>query len=289
MAQQLPAGGRPDPLPSERLPHHISSIAHLFFAEGETTDPVSATDTTRDFIVTCFNESRISAFACAGLVTGARTLMDTSAEWGVSLVEDSSVSWSTVAFLPHDPSGPEGCPVAVESQPSRWSWQPKSNRATASAWVRWTHLEVPGNDRLTDAEPQQSTENQAAGSVDYPQPPTKPHTLVVCLLAREMGQWEMAFKLGRLLGLLEPQQLEILVFPDSWAQDTKPEWGLRRWQDREKGASSDLLTKCRSLTRAIGGACQVTITALPASEKSGGNLTPDLILQKIATRLTADF
>lgn len=289
MPEQMPAGGRSGPQSSEHPPHHISSIAHLFFAEGQDVDAVSEEDTVRDFTVTCFNESRISAFACAGLVAGVRSLVATGATWGVCLQEPLNVPWSSVSFLPGDQIAPEGSQASSAAQTNQWTWRSAAEQVGTPTWLRWTHLEPNWNEKrkapgLVGGELLPNRLSEEASSPRIP-----PHTLVVCLLGKEMAQWETAFRLGRLLGLLEPQHLEILVFPDSWAQDSKPDWDFRRWNDRNKGPAADLLARCHNLTRAIAGACQVTITALPGSEDGPGELTPTTILEKIATRLTTDF
>ena len=272
MPQKMPGDGRSEEPSSEHQSHHISSIAHLFFAEDESAAAEAPALEAHKFVVTCFNESRISAFACAGLATGTRTLVAEGAPWSVQLQESSDVPWSAHPFLPADTHRNRVDHGRAMGDGLLGIWQRPGAAGASGRWVQWSHQNADGV-------------GLEAGNIGQETAPT----LVVCLLVRELGQWEMAFNLGRLLGAIQPQRLEVLVFPDTWAQDLKPDWGLRFWHDRVGAQDRDLLAQCHNLTRAIGGVCPVTITALPKGESEDGDRNCGAILQKIALRLTSDF
>ncbi len=253
---------------SERQPHHISAIAHLFFAENEQGEPLSGATSDRDVVVTCFNDTRISANACAGLIVGTRQLEAENPALAVQLVEDINIPWSAESFLT------EEIAAAV-----------KSDYVKTGTTVRWTHLPALPDEKLTSLEVLAGTRGEIpTGWATETSNPGR-HGLVACLLEREMGQWGPAFRLGRLIGLLAPENLEIIIFADSWAKS-----GGRPGTDTEKAIapSAELLDRCRSLTRAVAGACPVTITTL-ASASADPAVSPGAIFQKIAARLSRDI
>ncbi len=289
MSNQQPDGGRRRRRQPERRPHHISSIAHLFFADDEGDIGVAGRETNRHFTVTCFNESRISAFACAGLVTGARVLAKEVGRWGVLLEEDQAVLWSAGSFLPEDGTTTAGGPARPGTNLSAWEWPGHGVAGQSAGLMRGRHLQALTGDGLTNLEIQAGSSRAAGTSWAASAAGMSNSGLVVCLLAGEMGQWGTAFRLGRLLGLLAPQLLEILVFPDHWATGGRPARQSLSEGDRSAGPSPELLARCRGLTRAVAGACPVTITTLPTGDHGDREKSPGTILRKMAARLAADF
>lgn len=272
MSQQDPGGGRG--AKSQRRPHHISSIAHLFFAEEVTDTPGTGTGSV-DLGVICFNDSRISAYASAGLVAGSRSVQVGAGARGVRLEEDGAVSWSAASYLPPDdgrqPRNPHG------GYTRDWS----AAGATRGP-VRWVHFGGSQDQDLIGLE--QLSGLAATAPTGWGKPGDRPgrHGLVVCLLACEVALWSTAFRLGRWLGLLMPRRLEVLVFPDGWSRGPV---GVGRQTGRGPIASPAFLERCHELTRAVAGTCPVTITALPADDEAA----LAAILQNVAGRLTADF
>ncbi len=254
-----------------RQPHHISSIAHLFFSEDEMGEPLSGASAERKLVVTCFNESRISAYACAGLVAGSRQLAAGNPARSVHLLEDANVLWSAASFLTSEET------AAVTSDYTE----------TGGA-LHWSHWPALPDERLSSLEALAGARRAAPVGWDAPRVGPGGQGLFACLLEREMGQWGPAFRLGRLLGLLEPSRLEIIIFPDSWAKgnDRAESYGGGNLPGTAQAA--DLLARCRSLTRAVSGTCPVTITALGEGEGESQN-SAGQALQKIATRLAGDI
>ncbi len=282
MTQNPPEGGRLGGPRPERLPHHISSIAHLFFDDDEGSVRPTGPVTVRSITVTGFNDSRISAYACASLVTATRVLATGGDARGVRLEEDPAVPWSAKSFLARGPSANGESSEKGGTGTIIWNWPADVAEPDSAPLVRWVHLQAVGSESLAALE-------MRAGNGRNPLARARGRgDLVVCLLAREMGCLGPAFRLGRLMGLLAPRRLEILVFPDFWATGGAAVPGTGQRDDRGDGVSEDLLKRCRSLTRAVAGACPVSITVFPAGESGNPDRSPGMILQKLAARLAVD-
>ena len=269
----------------DRRPHHISSIAHLFFAEDESSRLVTGAGGELCLAVTCFNDSRIAAFAAGGLVMGMRQATRVDPGPAVRLVEDEGLMWSAGAFLvPAESPGDKG----LKRLAGQWDWAVGTSVADQQRRVCWTHLR---DDLDRGAVPSGYLGGGLAETcLEAVAAPPAPgaHGLVVCLLAHEVGALAVGVRLGRLLGQLAPAQLEILVFPDTWSVGGGA-GGDRHWFRWSSGRGEDLLERCRELTRALGTACPVTITNLPSDDVPEALATTKAILKKVALRLTADF
>lgn len=254
-----------------RQPHHISSIAHLFFTEDEMGEPLAGASAECNLVVTCFNESRISAFACAGLVAGSRHLVAGNPARSVHLLEDVNVLWSAASFLTSDEA------AAVTG-----------DHTESGGALHWSHWPALPDERLSSLEALAGARRTAPVGWNAPLAGPGGQGLVACLLEREMGQWGPVFRLGRLLGLLGPSRLEIVIFPDSWAKGIDRAKSYGRGNLPGTAQAADLLARCRSLTRAVSGTCPVTITALGEGEAES-QTSAGQALQKIATRLAGDI
>ncbi len=253
---------------TERQPHHISSIAHLFFDEDEMGEPLSGAISDGEIVVTGFNETRISAFACADLVTGAQLHAATNRAQSIQLVEDTEQSWLAESFLSADVI------AAV-----------KTDFVETGSTLRWTHLAAIPDQDLTNLETLAGAQNAVPVGWSMQPSNSRRRVLVACLLEKELGQWGPAFRLGRLTGMLAPDQLEIIIFDNSWEQNSdRPGAGM----PSNIVATGGLLEKCRNLTSAVAGACPMTITPL-CSRTEGSNSSTRPVLQKLAARLTRDI
>ncbi len=245
--------------------HHISSIAHLFLAEDELAAESRRCGASQSFAVTCFHDSRVSAFVCGALATAARQVAGRGGGRPVRLREDAGLAWSVRSFLADDKLAASRM---ARGQPGHWTWSPEGSGAGAAGLVQWSHL---------------------ADNRDFEADEIEPDGAIICLLACEVGQLPAGVRLGRLLGQLRPRRLEILVFPDEWATERLPASEGRGWRGFGGGGQAALLARCRDLTRAIGGCCPVTITTLPANGAGEAGAGTTSILHKLAQRLLGDF
>jgi len=289
MSENPSAGGRRRRQRPERLPHHISSIAHLFFDEGESVALAPGPAATMDFAVTSISECRLSAYACAGLVAGARNLADQGEKWGVRLAEDPGLEWSADSFLPEKGARPADGTAAAGWDLKSWDWPPTVERPESPRYLRWSHLASLSASELADLESLSGSKRSAPAGWLAPMVSPGRHGLVMWLLAPEMGLWSTAFGVGRLLGVLVPRRVEILVFPERWASAAKKSFFARRVVGNGTGSPTELFARGRDLTRAVAGACPVTITAVPDGDAVDDEMRLEVILQNIAARLAADF
>lgn len=293
MAANRASGDRVVASREQRGAHHISSIAHLFFAED--AEGVGENDrlTTLEFIVTCFNNSRIAAYTCAGLVAGSRSLTTTGQNWDVSLHEHSQVPWSAAAFLQ---SEIESGTSETEDGLTCWEWQakgpgespPRPVAGTRSRrLLRWNHLAAGTGNVPETLENIRGAALSLPGGWVSPGVNRGPRRLILCLLAAELNSWSLALQLGRLLGLLAPQRLEIVVFDDSWTGAGGRYRGS--WRPFGRSAEPLLLARCREMMRDATGQCAFSVTRMPSGDSGTEVQPPHSALQEILSRLTADI
>ncbi len=196
-----------------RRPHHISSIAHLFFDDD---DGASGGDRSgrRELTICGPGSGRLVAWVCAGLV---RAL----AAEQVILAESPRLAWSATSYL-EDLSL---VPLAGQGGDSRF-WQvnaqappPGSVQNAAgpepgngSSWVIARNAGSLGNERLGTLEAAHLASQMLGRGF------SGGDLLVWCLTMREAISLGAIHTLGRVLALLDPGQVEILVMeqgPDS--------------------------------------------------------------------------
>lgn len=281
MSQDSGRSGRQPPATPDQ--HHISSIAHLFFAEEPAPGTSFDRDGERQLAIACFNDSRIAAVACAELVNGARRLAAAGSGRRVRLIQEPGLTWSAHSCLGEVPDRQAG---SRGPQSGHWLWPGPDTGAAKGTTVCWTQLQT-GGERTGPLRPILDS----AGAETGRQPVVAPGRdgLVACFLAREVGALGPGVALGRLLGQLAPQFLEILVFPDEWAPDGRRGGGGRRWLGRSADGRGDLLARCRQLTRALGGNCLVTITTLPGGGGEEPMVNLKTALAAMSRRLVGDF
>jgi len=287
MSQQPPPGKRVGSPQPPRLPHHISSVAHVFFSEDEAAAASNGPRANRHHAITCFGDGRIAAYACAGLVCGARTVGPDGHVSGVELVEDPDLIWSAGSYLPPEQPGGDRKDSANGAELARWTWPLPT--AAAERWWRWTHLRAFADADLANLEILSGTMRFAPRGWHTATAGPAQHGLVICLFAREVSLWVTAFRLGRLVTLLAPPRLEILVFPDCWTTDWPGGRRSRLRAQRPLEPQGDLIARGGDLARAVADACPVVVTALPECGGTGGQESPGLILRRIAFRLATDF
>ncbi len=267
----------------EHRPHHISTIAHLFFAENDDESGGNGPACVLDFAVAGLNGCRISAFASAALVASARELSTAEIGWDISLRENEHVTWSARAFLPSEDSpetGANGGNVC-------WRWPANREAQRPSGQMRWTHFDAGTNDRLGLLEDLEGARLAVGGGWTEATPGSADLGLVLCLLESEMVRWGAALQVGRLLGVVAPRLLEILVFDDSWGLDI----GGRRggWRPFERFGNSVPTHPdcCDDLLRTVAGTCPVTITAVPPTGSEGKNTALESLFLPVVSRLVA--
>ncbi len=110
--------------------------------------------------------------------------------------------------------------------------------------------------------------------------------LVWCLLEKEAVSLIAAYQLGRLISLLQPQQVEILIFPDSWSKTGKPLWQRKLFQARDTSTShqESLVNRCRELAAAVGD-CKVSLMPESLALGDGPAGSSGRVLQMIASRM----
>jgi len=196
-----------------RRPHHISSIAHLFFDDDDSVGDGDKSGR-RELTICGPGSGRLVAWVCAGLV---RAL----AAEQVILAESPRLAWSATSYL-EDLSL---VPLAGQGGDSRF-WQvnaqapplgsvqntARSDPGNGSGWIIARNAGSLGNERLGTLEAAHLA-SQILGRGF-----SGGDLLVWCLTMREAISLGAIHTLGRVLALLDPGQVEILVTeqdPDS--------------------------------------------------------------------------
>lgn len=270
--------------------HHISSIAHLFFDEGETANPGQAPGGNRRFMVFSAGSSPVAAVAAAGLSMGSKGEFF---KGRVVLRENEKLAWSSRSFLEKSylhalgPAGTGENEGDDSDRGSAWLIQPSAGAAASlhekfntDGTVRWFHAGCADDDALLEMESITSSQKWGrgiSGGADG---------LVWCLLESEAVSLIPAYRLGRLISLLQPRQVEILIFPDSWSKTGKPLWQrkLFRARNNSQAHQDSLVNRCRELATAVGD-CNVTL--LPESLAQGSDRASSSgdVLQMVASRM----
>lgn len=210
-------------------PHHISSVAHLFLQEDPAAREAETTGPDCEVAVAAPGVSPISAFAAAGLAQGFPR--------AATLYETPVLRWSARTFFPKD----EQAPGIMVGTPASGSGQ------------RWCHLGCLDQAGLVHLE------SLAAASSLVDLPMTGSGGLVWCLLAREAGRLNPSYLLGRLTEQIHPRRLEILVFPDAWADAGRPGWLEEICRGRPLGRDCDRLRRCVEIAQRACGPIAVGI------------------------------
>lgn len=273
MPQQHADGNRPGP---ERAgqPHHISSIAHLFFG-----DETARRDGAVRLAVAGLGATRAAAFACAGLVAGSRHLARDRTGERVVLREKADLTWTAASFLASSSrSAPE--PDRYPHAAKRGDRQPVDRHESGGGDVRWDHLGPLGSETLDRLERWRGALTAGPGVAEGSVPGPGRDGVVLCLTPVEAGAWRTAFTLSRVMGLLQPARLEVLLFPDSW---------LGAGGGKPAGGSDGLSGWFRRLVRAICPVCEVRLTSGLPEHGTDAARRVGPILQDVAGRLLADF
>lgn len=270
--------------------HHISSIAHLFFDESENNTFDESSPSAQRIMVFSAGPSPVAAVATAGLCMGSSG----SAYGGrVVLRENTGLKWSSQSFLEKSslhllgPAGTGENGGDGDDHGSAWLVNPlpdthsiKSPIAIPRRTVRWIHGGCADDSALLEMETIAGSRKWGRGingSV---------HGLVWCLLEKEAGALVAAYQLGRLVSLLQPKQVEILIFPDSWSKTGKPLWQRKLFQKRNNSPSHQqlLVSRCRELASFVGE-CQVSIMpeSLVQNHDQAGSSSG--ALQDVASRM----
>ena len=252
----------------ERRSHHISSIAHLFFA----ADGQPAAGALR-LAVAGLGGGRASAFACAGLVAASRAVARPDGR-DVLLEEDGGLTWSAASYL-----APERAVVPEQGYPRSASPAERAPLADGGA-IRWDHLGDLGRTDLSRLERWCGALASHPAGWDLPGGAPGRDGLVVCATAPFATSWQGAFLLGRLLGVLAPRRLEMVLFPASWSPAVVAD---------SAASGADGLRRIRRLAESVqpGLAVEVTV-GLPEAGRPGSGAARTL-LEAVAQRLLSDF
>ena len=260
---------QPDPGAASQRPHHISSVANLFL-QDEVRGAQESTRSRLEVVVASPGETPASALAAAGVFLGAPV--------GASLVEDARMRWSAATHFRQDEDLPAVEEVAGPLPAKRWERGPRSRRA-----VSCCHLGCLGQDKLGYLEAVASTRplnGSGHGGVDY---------LVWCLLHREVGLMVPAYLLGRLAEVLGPQQVRVLIFPDSWARAGLPGWldeihaeDINRW-------SSEVFKRTRDQVQMVCGPIAVAADAVGGVDNLARGLVTRDSSQSLWRKLGAEM
>ena len=212
-----------------RRPHHISSVAHLFLQEDPAASETEPAAPDCDVAVAAPGVSPISAFAAAGLALGS--------PHPATLYETPVLRWSARTFYPPDQ---QDAGINIGS-PGPGPGQ------------RWCHLGCLDQAGLAHLESLAATRSL----VDLPL--TGSGGLIWCLLAQEACHLGSSYILGRLTEQIRPGRLEILIFPDAWADAGRPGWLDEICRDRLQGHDSAWLRRCAELADLACGGIAVDI------------------------------
>jgi len=269
------------------LPHHISSIAHLFLDDDIPLAADGPAAGRRELVVAGPGHTAVTAFSTAGLAAAAAAAADNHRAGSaavpapVFIAERKDLLWSAASFLETgDAAGSRrtGRDRLEHWQLNRDRTATIADRLSASPGVHW--LNVGGLDAgdLTDLEHWFLGPNGASGEL-----PGR-DGLVWCLLSSECVRLSCAYLLGRLVALLQPSRLEILVYPDSWQHSGRE---TRFTSVADGTPTSALLERCSDLATSAAGHCPICLTPVPTREGAGGLATVASVLQNVARRVLA--
>lgn len=285
---------RPGDKRRDRLPHHISSIAHHFLApEGE--DANSGADENAHWCVASPADSPASAFAAAGLLSGlphprpdqGPAEDEVVLPGGRFLHEIPGAQWSALSNL--DPaqcrplgSGPRSGPVS-SAYTHTWEFTSSAEARDAvepgAPGVHVHHLGSASEELLELLEAQRAVfpahERSGAG----------PSTLAWCIEDRHCGSLSNVHRLGRMLTVLDAGCLELLVFPDAAA--SRRTWRERipaRIQSHDRNARVDL-AETLDMVSCLCPGLPVRTTRLEASGEPGRASSSFAALRSVALRL----
>lgn len=207
--------------------------------------------------------SPISAFAAVGLAL--------STPQSVSLFENRNLRWSARTFLPRDQEA-AGIRVGSSAEDQdHWTLDRRSLAGGAvpregespfagTSRIRWRHLGC-----LTETD-LAHLESLAAARSLVQVPDTGSGGLVWCMLASQGGLLETSYTLGRLVGQLRPRRLEILLFPDAWADMGRPGWleEIRRKETIPEDPGST--SRCAELAALACGGISLEVHRVVGSE-----------------------
>lgn len=255
-------------------PHHISSIAHLFFGEQTSEQyPVSA-DTEAFVAVVSLDDGQLAAYTAAGLavvagysVTRAARDKGRSPEgrWPrdgarATLREAPDERWSARSFLAdrnlaEAEPGSSGLPAPfvsyrpVSSLLGRILEMPRPDgSAAASAGERMPGLHVINCGSAT----------ARAGIIEACRKPVVGHDpaapeltgLVAILTEDQAAGWQAVLRLGQLASCLQPAAMDILVFPADWRGSTAGRTRVDAGAHTKSPAIDLLQRRCRGLLAA---------------------------------------
>jgi len=148
----------------------------------------------------------------------------------------------------------------------------------SESWHAWSWAEGVG--LLDQVNSSQGSHEAAAGLQGQ---------LILCLGADEIGDCEIALKIGRLMGATNPRLLQVLVFATDWDRPrAKKGWFTSASSEttfsQENLCQAKLLTWCGQLTRSLAGHCAVTVTMMPLTKVEQNREAADLILKNIVRR-----
>ena len=251
-------------------PHHISSIAHLFF--GDQADDREATlDVTERFLaVGSLDTGQLAAYAAAGLSVVAtypatraarcrgRSLATAwpAAGAAVTVREALDEVWSVASFL-----SAERAAAAADDGPSLPATF-LDRRPAAVLFGRVLRLSEPGTEPLPPDDPRYSrldvvncgsltaTDGVLAalgGSPPGRCPAGRAWTgAAVCLTDEQTGSWRTVGLIGELCERLRPGRLEVMVFPADWRRAHQG-LGAHLAADAGEGGLGDLRTRLDGL------------------------------------------
>lgn len=197
------AGGSGAKLPrrGESRPHHISSVAHMFFADSERPG-VASSRPSREVVVATPSGGAAAAWTAANLALATERL---SRNLRVRLSERHDQDHSGAALLPATSRVPL---PSLPNQAEVTSIEVRSDRTAATGgddWIHWRHLGRVDQRLLNDWE--------AAGRIPavVMTAATSWTGLVWCLDCADVGSLVAGQYLGRLLRVMRAAQLEIVV------------------------------------------------------------------------------
>jgi hypothetical protein len=97
--------------------------------------------------------------------------------------------------------------------------------------------------------------------------------LVWCLLAREVDRLGPSYLLGRLTEQIHPRRIEILVFPDAWADAGRAGWLEEVGRCRPPGQDSERLRRGLDLAGRACGLLAVEIHEVCGEDNLAGSFT----------------
>ena len=291
-------GGRPD-----RLPHHISAIAHHFLPAAEEEFFYSRAPAL-DLAVASSGGTSIGAFVAAGLLacffngesaSGQKEPNQHLGKGGsVYLHEAEDTRWSAVAYL----DSPLRQVQAAQDPRSLLS----SGLGSGGSW-RVRDAAIPGGSdhespareihvhHLGDAVVSLLEWNDARRALGPGLVPRRGVRtgLVWCIQDWEAGSLARAQILGRLLEALDPDRLEVLVFPDLWpGNDTQGRLERSRQAVRRRNPQSRSDPgKIKELVACLQPSVRVSVTLLKAGGEGKMAVGCSVAMVDVARRLAA--